>query len=155
MSARLPSAPLERSQSLFVELRIPSVLGWERPVIDLAASVATRIGFPTHRVEDIKMAVAEAVLNAIEHGNKLNESQQVTLILVPGADGLEINVHDQSPFLFTPPASAPSLDEQLAGRLPPRGWGTFLIRSLVDEVEFTSTEAGNAVRMVVHLDRQA
>jgi hypothetical protein len=50
-------------------------------------------------------------------------------------------------------AEAPDLQRKLAGQQSPRGWGLFLIKSLVDEVEFSSTSEGNLVRMVIHLDR--
>ena len=40
---------------------------------------------------------------------------------------------------------------QLEGRATRRGWGTFLIQSLVDEVDVASTGTGNVLRMVVHL----
>ena len=63
-----------RAQRNVVQLCIPSVLGWERVAVDLAASVARQMGFPSERVEDIKTAVSEATLNAIEHGNRLDAS---------------------------------------------------------------------------------
>ena len=42
--------------------------------------------------------------------------------------------------------------DKLAGLSNTRGWGTFLIKSLVDEVEFSSTSRGNVVRMVIYLE---
>lgn len=53
-----------------IELHIPSVLGFERVAMETAASVAKKIGFTEDRIEDLKTAVSEACLNAIEHGNK-------------------------------------------------------------------------------------
>ena len=41
--------------------------------MNTAASVARLMGFSDERVEDLKTAVAEACINAIEHGNKLDE----------------------------------------------------------------------------------
>jgi len=139
-----------------IELRIPSRLGWERTAMDVAAGVATRMGFPPERVDDIKTAVAEATINAIEHGNALDASQKVLIVLLPEGESLEINVQDQSPTPFPPDdesGTEQTLDDRLAGLASTRGWGTFLIKSLVDEVEFSSTSEGNLVRMVIHLDR--
>ena len=139
-----------------IELRIPSKLGWERTAMDVAGSVAARMGFPAERVDDIKTAVAEATINAIEHGNALDASQKVLIVLIPEGESLEINVQDQSTTPFPPddePAEEPTLDDRLAGLTSTRGWGTFLIKSLVDQVEFSSTSEGNLVRMVIHLDR--
>jgi serine/threonine-protein kinase RsbW len=138
-----------------VELRLPSELGWERVAVDLAACVAARMGFPADRIEDIKTAVSEATLNAIEHGNALDAAQSVLIVFVPEPEKLEISVRDRSRRELVPSdpaAPAPSLQDRLAGLSSARGWGMFLIRSLVDEVEFSSTGAGNVVRMVVRLD---
>jgi serine/threonine-protein kinase RsbW len=134
-----------------IELHIPSQLGWERAAMDLAASVARRMGFPSERVEDIKTAVSEATTNAIEHGNRGAPEQKVLVLLVPEGERLEIAVRDGSGTPFPAGGAAPSLEEKLAGLSDARGWGMFLIRELVDEVEFTSSGAGNQVRMVVHV----
>lgn len=142
----------QRQSSRTLELRIPSELGWERHAMDLAASVAGRMGFPVERVDDIKTAVSEAALNAIEHGNRLDASRKVLVVLVPEGETLQINVHDLSPTPFTPGEEAPDLESKLAGLQNTRGWGTFLIQSLVDEAEFSSTSEGNVVRMVIHLE---
>jgi len=58
-----------------IELHIPSVLGFERVAMETAASVAKKIGFTEDRIEDLKTAVSEACLNAIEHGNKKWKNQ--------------------------------------------------------------------------------
>jgi serine/threonine-protein kinase RsbW len=146
----------DRRRRSTIELHLPSELGWERTAMDVAGGVATRMGFPAERVDDIKTAVAEATINAIEHGNVLDASQKVFIVLIPEGESLEINVRDQSttPFSTThADDDAPSIDDKLAGLAHTRGWGTFLIKSLVDEVEFSSTSEGNLVRMVIHLDR--
>jgi len=123
--------------------------------MDTAASVAKRMGFPSDRIEDIKTAVSEAATNAIEHGNQQDSKQKVLIVLVPEGESLEISVQDQSttPFVTPPqPDAVPSMADRLAGISNTRGWGMFLIRSLVDEVEFSSTSEGNQVRMVIHLE---
>jgi serine/threonine-protein kinase RsbW len=153
MAMARPSARRRRPRT--IELRLPSELGWERTAMDVAGSVARHMGFPAERIDDIKTAVSEATLNAIEHGNALDASQAVFIVLVPEGEKLEVRVRDRAAKAFAPGAGtapAPNLVEQLEGAVPPRGWGTYLIRSLVDEVEFASTSAGNVVRMVIHLE---
>src|SRR4051794_32987739 len=133
-----------RSRPRSIELHIPSELGWERTAMDVVGGIASRMGFPAERVDDIKTAVAEATINAIEHGNALDASQTVYIALIPEAASLEINVRDQSSTPFTPSdGDAPNVDDKLAGLDTTRGWGTFLIQSLVDEVEYSSTSEGN------------
>lgn len=138
-----------------IELHLPSELGWERSAMALAASVAERMGFPPDRIDDIKTAVAEATVNAIEHGNQLNAAQRVLVVLIPEGESLVIDVRDAAERPFPAERSRgarPRLEDKLAGRANTRGWGVFLIESLVDEVEFSSTSEGNVVRMIVHLE---
>jgi serine/threonine-protein kinase RsbW len=138
--------------SNLIELRIPSELGWERAAMDLAGSVARRMGFPSERVEDIRTAVAEATTNAIEHGNRSDASRTVYIELAPEGASLAINVRDSGGAPIEQASGTPSLERKLAGDDRARGWGTFLIKSLVDEVEFTSSGDGNVVRMVIRLE---
>src|SRR5947209_2667508 len=101
--------PPARQPNRTIELHIPSELGWERVAMDLAASVARKMGFPPDRVEDIKTAVAEAALNAIEHGNALDASRKVLMVPVPEDETLEIKLRDRSstPFAETVKSGAP------------------------------------------------
>jgi len=123
------------------------VLGWERLAMDFAATVATRMGFPGARVEDIRTVVAEATINAIEHGNGLDPTRSVVLCLAPRCGGLEICIRDHCPRAVTCDQPTPSLDDKLSTTSPHRGWGLFLIRALADDVQFTSTRRGNVLRM--------
>src|SRR5262249_9367238 len=101
--------------------------------MDLAAGVARRMGFPPEPGEDIKTAVAEATINAIEHGNALDASRTVLIDLAPADQTLEIKVRDSArqPTDVGPRELAvPDLTAKLEGRESARGWGMFLIRSL-------------------------
>ncbi len=53
-----------------IEVSLPNMLGYERIAMQCAASFAKIVGFVPERVEDLKTAVSEACLNAMEHGNK-------------------------------------------------------------------------------------
>ena len=48
-----------------------------------AASVAQLMGFSQDRIDDLKTAVAEACINAMEHGNELDSALSVGVILSP------------------------------------------------------------------------
>src|ERR1700712_184055 len=77
-----------------VEVRLPSELGFEKVALSTAASMATLMGFSADRVEDLKTAVAEACINAIEHGNQLDDSLSVGVVLSTTEDELEVRVID-------------------------------------------------------------
>lgn len=120
--------------------------------MDFAASVARSMHFPDDRVEDLKTAVAEACTNAIEHGNKLDATTKVGITLTVADGRLEVDVQDEGRNLE--PGPAPDIDSKIAGTSDARGWGIFLINSLMDEVTFGSTPEGkNVVRMIIHLER--
>jgi serine/threonine-protein kinase RsbW len=66
-----------------IELYIPNTIGSEKAAINKAASIAREMGFSDDRVEDLKTAVSEACINAIEHGNKFDRDTKVGIILAP------------------------------------------------------------------------
>ncbi len=136
-----------------IELRLPSRLGYEKVAMNTAASVARLMGFADDRVEDLKTAVAEACINAMEHGNKLDQGLSVGVILSMDADSLEVKVTDtgDGPHGTTAP---PDIDKKMHGEEDARGMGMFLIQALVDEAEWVSSPpAGSYARMVIHLRR--
>jgi serine/threonine-protein kinase RsbW len=137
-----------------IELRLPSRLGYEKVAMNTAASVAKLMGFTDERVEDLKTAVSEACINAMEHGNKLDSSIPVGVILSMNPGELEIKVLDDGQGMTTPPP-APDIDRKMSGDQDPRGMGMFLIRALVDEVEWVpNTDGHSFVRLTIHLDKE-
>lgn len=144
------------SKSTTVEVRLPSRMGYEKVAMSAASEVARLIGFPQDRVEDLKTAVAEACINAIEHGNRLNERLSVGVVLSAGPDQLEVKVIDDGRGIARKPAK-PDIDRKMHGEEDPRGLGMFLIQALVDEAEWVpGTEGRNSyVRLVIRLDKEA
>ncbi len=143
--------PTER----IIELRLPSKLGYEKVAMDTASSLARRMGFGTDRVEALRTAIAEAVTNAIEHGNAQDSGMRVLVMLMARPDELVVSVADQGrkPLDQDQTTSTPRIEDALT-RQDKGGWGIWLIRELMDEVEFTTAPSGgNQVRMVIHLER--
>jgi serine/threonine-protein kinase RsbW len=138
-----------------VEVRLPSRLGFEKVAMSTAASVAKLLGFRDERVEDLKTAVAEACINAIEHGNRLNEKLSVGVVLSFGPDELEVKVMDDGKGMKEKPIH-PDIDRKMHGEEDPRGMGMFLIQALVDEAEWVvgSNGKGSYVRLVIRLDKE-
>lgn len=133
-----------------VEIYIPSELGYEKIPISAAASVAQRMNFSLARIEDLKTAVGEAVINAIEHGNQQNVDIKVLVTLNIQENALELNVVDQG----QQPIPESLLTERPA-RLDNRGWGMFLIKNLMDEVEIVAAPDHHEVRMVIYLEHRS
>lgn len=95
------------------------------------------------------VAVTEAVNNAILHGNESNPSKSVRLQLQYSTKWVTIRVEDEGPGF-----DATTLPDPLDQRnlLKEHGRGVFLIRSLVDTVEFVTTKGGSAIIMKVNLE---
>jgi serine/threonine-protein kinase RsbW len=137
-----------------VEVRLPSELGFEKVALSTAASVAILMGFSADRVEDLKTAVAEACINAIEHGNHLDDSLSVGVVLSTTDDELEVRVIDDGSGIIGAPAT-PDMDKKMLGEEDPRGMGMFLIQALVDEAEWHQGPPGKSfVRLVIRLDKE-
>ncbi len=134
------------------ELHVRSMHGAEKVAMDFAANVARSMNFPPDRVEDLKTAVAEACMNAIEHGNKLDSTTRVGIRLVVDKDKLQIAVQDQGSGVAA--VRTPDIESRMEGTLDPRGWGIYLIENLMDEVTFESTAEGGVVRMIIYLEKQ-
>ena len=142
------------SARAMVELHIPSILGYEKVAMDTATSLARDMGFTRDRVADLRTAVGEACLNAIEHGNQLDASVRVGVTLTVGPDALRVDVDDQGNH-FDPTLIEPNIDDKIEGKDDSRGWGVFLIQKLVDEVSFEQApQGGNRTRLIVHLKQQ-
>jgi serine/threonine-protein kinase RsbW len=135
-----------------IELHIPSVMGFEKIAMECAASTAEKMGFTQDRIEDLKTAVAEACLNAIEHGNKMDTSTKVGITLTVEESRLQVSVRDEGKGIGRIPT--PSIESKVEGEDKPRGWGIFLIKSLMNEVSFEATpEGGNIIKMIIYLEK--
>ena len=143
------------ARSTTVDVRLPSRMGYEKVAMSTAAAVARLMGFSPDRVEDLKTAVAEACINAIEHGNRLNEKLSVGVVLSADEDSLEVKVIDDGSGMQKQPQK-PDIDRKMHGEEGPRGMGMFLIQALVDEVEWIAGTEGKSsyVRLVIRLNKE-
>jgi len=118
-------------------------------VADAAAAVTDFVkscGLDEQAAFGIDMAVREAVTNAMVHGNQEDETKSVEVILSCLDDALEIEIRDQGEGFD--PANVPDPTEP-ANILKPSGRGIFLMRTFMDQVEWSARpDGGTAVRMV-------
>lgn len=141
----------EPAEQLLAEFRVPSEAGNERQVMRRVADAATPAGLATERLEKLKTAVAETAMNAIEHGNRNDQVLPVLVRVIRRAGDLVVEITDRggSPIPIT---ESPDIDLKLSGEQSPRGWGLFLIQSLVDAMHVTTHEGGQTVHLVMHLE---
>jgi serine/threonine-protein kinase RsbW len=134
-----------------MELSFPSELGYEKVAREAVAAFARRLGCDRERVEDLKTALGEACINAIEHGNGHAPGLRVDVSCVGADDRLEVQVHDRGLKRYEAGGTVAGIDLKLRGLAPLRGMGLMMIAQLVDEAGFTeSADGGNNFRLVLY-----
>ncbi len=130
-----------------MELTFPSELGYEVVARDAVATFARCSGIGKERIEDVKTALSEACINAIEHGNSLKPGLRVTIRCQYDGDHLIIDIFDAGVQMYQPGQEPLSIAEKLAGLGPLRGMGLMLIEELSDEAGFEPVAEGNCYRL--------
>lgn len=131
-----------------VELNIPSNPVFERVVRASAAEVGNAIGFSEARVEDLKLAISEAVNNAIDHGNRREAGKLVAVVFEIDGEKLEIRISDQGEGIERLDISSRRVvDEQSLESGQLRGFGMYLISELVDDLEVSSSHRGTMLTL--------
>lgn len=126
-----------------IELIFPSELGYEKIARDAIGTLARHMGFEAARVDDLRTALSEACINAIEHGNQRQSHLRIRLTCTISRNRLVIVVSDEG--LRFHPASrldVASIEQKLAGLASTRGMGLMLIGQLVDECGFLPSRPG-------------
>ena len=81
------------------------------------------------------MLITHEINYAMEHGNEYQADLPVKIEVLQTVDQLKVRITDQGGEQAIPAADTPDLDAKLAGEQSPRGWGLFLIKNMVDEME--------------------
>ncbi|MDF9409400.1 MAG: Serine-protein kinase RsbW [Pelotomaculum sp. PtaB.Bin013] len=136
-----------------VELQIPSIRGYEKVAMTVAAELARLEGAGNEAAMNLATAVSEACLNAMEHAHGYDSRLPVKLSFRTGPGSLEVDIADAGP-PFTFPVPAPSMQNKIEGDEAPRGWGLFLIRNLVNKVEVRRLPDGNMLRLTIEFTRR-
>ncbi|MDQ6661132.1 MAG: SpoIIE family protein phosphatase, partial [Chloroflexota bacterium] len=134
------------------EWTVPSQPGNERIAMERVAEVIKALNLPTKRLEQIKTAVAEATMNAMEHGNHYQVDVPVAIQVLASKKALAIRIRDRGGSKPIPDATDPDLEAKLAELQTPRGWGLFLIKNMVDDMNITSDETHHTIELIVYLE---
>ena len=137
------------------EFTLPSQRGNERQAMEKVAQVVVGAGLLSDRVEQLKTAVAEATMNAMEHGNLYSPDIQVEIKVTASEDELNVFITDRGVDHPMPEKVTPDLEAKLAGEQSPRGWGLFLIEHMVDSMEIEADENHHTIRLIYRLKEQS
>jgi serine phosphatase RsbU (regulator of sigma subunit)/anti-sigma regulatory factor (Ser/Thr protein kinase) len=147
-------AHLSASQngSVLADFELPSAPGNERKAMELVERAVAEVALDAARLERLKTAVAEATMNAMEHGNEYRPDRPVSIRVLRSGARLRVRVTDSGGAGELAEPEAPDLEAKLEGRQKPRGWGLFLIEKMVDEARVTSEGGNRTVELMVRLE---
>lgn len=134
------------------EWTIPSEPGNERQAIEHVARAVQPLHLSTKRLEQLKTAVAEATMNAMEHGNHYQSEKPVVLSVLTAGETLSVRITDLGGTrLLTSDHVVPDLEAKLAELQSPRGWGLFLIKNMVDDMHIYEDATHHTIELIMRL----
>jgi serine/threonine-protein kinase RsbW len=110
-----------------------------------AEQMAAKAGFDDEERHKISMAVREAAVNAVLHGNSYDPGKKMRVAFENTGEALVITISDEGPGLTENELPDPLSPENL---LKQSGRGIFLIRSFMDEVHFRTLQPGTEITLV-------
>ena len=122
---------------------IPTDLGAARKLAEELLECVQAKGYRPEVLFAIRLALEEALSNAIKHGNRFDRSKKITVSSCVEPDRAAITVADEGGGFDPAGVPDPTADENLE---KPCGRGIMLMRAYMDEVVFN--DSGNEVRMV-------
>jgi serine/threonine-protein kinase RsbW len=112
-----------------------------------ADEVGQAIGLAPERIEDLKLAVSEAVNNAIEHGNQRQAAKLVEVVFMLDQEKLEVRIRDEGAGNDRVDFSRRVVEEHNLESGMHRGFGMYLINALVDDCEVSSSQQGTIMTL--------
>jgi serine/threonine-protein kinase RsbW len=144
MISRQGTANANRDVMETIELRLPCKAEWVGVARLAVAGVASRLNFSVEDVDDLKLAVAEACTNCIQHAS---DSDEVRIACAVYGDRLVVTVEDHGKGFDGRGVTPKALGEPKVG-----GLGVFLIRTLMDDVSYeVDPKNGTKLIMTKHL----
>ena len=138
------SEPKKVRQTIALKSTMESV----NEVEAIADKVAGEAGLDEDSRFHVTMAVREATINAVLHGNEYDPAKQITATFENTGNDLVFIITDQGRGLDPETLPDPLAPENL---LRGTGRGIFIIRSLMDEVHFRQLHPGTELTLVKHL----
>jgi serine/threonine-protein kinase RsbW len=130
-----------------VSYTLDSTLDTVNTVEDTAETWARRAGFDEDTIGNISMAVREAAVNAVLHGNAYDPHKHVAASFETTPADLIIRIGDEGVGLNPDTIPDPLAPENI---LRGSGRGIFLIRAFMDEVHFRQLTPGNEITLIKH-----
>ncbi len=132
-------------------LHIACAPGNERQAMEEVAALLQDAPLTATQMACLKTAVAEATMNAMEHGHGYGSEIAVEVTVDATDERVRVQIHDKGSGPAPDAIQTPDLDAKLAGAQSPRGWGLFLMKNMVDEMNVIQDGDGHTVELIVYL----
>lgn len=127
------------------QVKVPARMSYLKVLRKFVTRVGTKYGFTSAELYAFKSAVDEACTNIIEHGYEYQDGS-ITLKTFFENNRFTIELIDNGKSFDFQGVTNPDLHNYVSiGKRG--GLGIFIIRRLLDEVDYRSTEDGNVLRM--------
>lgn len=128
----------------FTYVETPSRSELIAEIVFMVAQSAVAVGYTDYDLDNnVKLALVEAITNAMEHGNKWNDQLKIRLTADVSQEELRVTVEDEGQGFTVDLLPDPTSPMHL---LQERGRGVFLMRAIMDEVRFN--KKGNKATLV-------
>src|SRR5699024_72075 len=137
----------------FIEMKFPAKTDYVSVARLSTAGIANRIGFSYEDIDDLKIAISEAITNTVTHAYDGAEQGEVTIGFGIYEDRLEVMVADHGGSFNLKEIKGgigPYKNTEPIENLREGGFGLFLINALMDKVEINSNH-GVIVLMTKYL----
>jgi serine/threonine-protein kinase RsbW len=125
-----------------IEVTIPSDLAEARRVQSLIEEALQASAYSEHDIFSIKLALEEALVNAIKHGNQMDPDKRVFVVFQVTTQRFDIRITDEGPGFNPEDVPDPTAIENIER---PCGRGLLLMRGFMTEVQYHGK--GNTVSM--------
>jgi serine/threonine-protein kinase RsbW len=127
------------------DMTIPSETAAGQSVQERIVQQLEQLQYDERDVFGIRLAIEEALVNAIKHGNQMDPSKNVVIRCRIGSHKVRIEIEDQGEGFQPEEVPDPTADENIER---PCGRGIMLMRAFMNLIEFNAT--GNCVILEKH-----
>jgi serine/threonine-protein kinase RsbW len=138
------------NRRVFANFTLPSEPGNERLAMEMVAGALEKLRQSEQTLARLKTAVAEATMNAMEHGNGYRSEVPVKVQVEVANRDLTVRITDSGSGSSLA-GDVPNLKAKLGGAQTPRGWGMFLIGRMVDDVRVSGDSDHHTIELVMRL----
>ncbi len=131
-----------------VSYRMESTLESVNKAEEMADQIAARAGMDEDTRRGVSMAVREAMINAVLHGNAYDPVKRVNLSFEQTGEELIVTISDEGKGFVPEEVPDPLAPENL---LKQSGRGIFLMRAFMDEVRFRQLDLGTEITLIKRL----